>query len=88
VTGPAKKSSQLADTVQSTEVDPQDRASLSPGAQQLLGLSKALANVPQVRQARVDALKQAIKSGTYSPSNQQIAQALVSDFTATNPVKQ
>jgi flagellar biosynthesis anti-sigma factor FlgM len=39
-----------------------------------------LAAVPEVRQDRVAALQQAIASGTYNVSGQQIAQAMSSDL--------
>jgi anti-sigma28 factor (negative regulator of flagellin synthesis) len=51
-------------------------------------LSGALASVPAIRQDRVAPLSQAVQSGTYAVSNQQIAQSLVRDFRTTNSVAQ
>ena len=41
----------------------------------------ALANVPDVRQDKVDALKSAIQNGTYQVSNESFAEKLVSAYT-------
>lgn len=71
--------SQIAPDAQQT-ADQQDRANFSSDAQQLSTLSTALANVPSVRQNRVDALRQAVQNGTYNPSNQDIAQSVLRDF--------
>ena len=70
---------QVAQESQQT-ADPQDRTNFSSDAQQLSNLSTALANVPSVRQSRVDALRQAVQGGTYNPSNQDIAQSLLRDL--------
>jgi len=57
-----------------------DETQLSPDAMQLSTLSNALANVPQIRQGRVATISQAIRSGTYAVSNQQVAQSMLRDF--------
>jgi flagellar biosynthesis anti-sigma factor FlgM len=74
--------------LQSTSANSADQANLSSDAQQLSTLSGALANVPAIRQERVAPLSQAVQSGTYSASNQQIAQSLVRDFRASNSAAQ
>lgn len=65
-----------------------DQASLSPDATQLSNLSMALANVPDVRQDRVQAVSSAIQNGSYSVSNQQIAGAMLRDFRMTTTLTQ
>jgi len=57
-----------------------DRADLSREAQQFATLSAQSASLPAVRADRVATLKSAIQSGTYSVSNQKIAQSMVRDF--------
>ena len=79
----ATNSSQASRPLQSTSQNASDQANLSPAAQQLSNLSNALASVPTIRQDRVAALTQAVQSGTYSVSNQQIAQSMVRDFRTT-----
>jgi flagellar biosynthesis anti-sigma factor FlgM len=82
------KSSQAGRPIESAAQNSADQANLSPDAQQLSNLSGALANVPDIRQDRVAPLAQAVQSGSYSVSNQQIAQSLVRDFRTTNSATQ
>jgi flagellar biosynthesis anti-sigma factor FlgM len=57
-----------------------DQASLSNDALKLSSLSAALTNVPEVRQERVSSISQALQNGTYTVSDQQIAQAMMRDY--------
>jgi len=57
-----------------------DQASLSDDAVKFSNLSAALTNVPDVRQDRVSAISQSLANGSYSVSDQQIAQAMVRDY--------
>lgn len=57
-----------------------DQANLSSDAVQLSSLSAAIKSVPEVRQDRVNAISQKLQAGSYSVSNQQIAQAILSDY--------
>jgi flagellar biosynthesis anti-sigma factor FlgM len=57
-----------------------DQAHFSSDALQLSNISSTLANLPDIRQGRVTQISQAIQNGTYSASNQQIAQSMLSDF--------
>ncbi|HEV2418411.1 MAG TPA: flagellar biosynthesis anti-sigma factor FlgM [Terriglobia bacterium] len=43
-------------------------------------LKAQLANVPSIRQERVQALQKSVENGTYKPSNQEIASAIHSDL--------
>lgn len=65
-----------------------DQAHLSSDALQLSNLSSTLANVPDVRQARVTQVTQAMHNGDYSVSNQQIAQSMLRDFRMSGPPSQ
>jgi flagellar biosynthesis anti-sigma factor FlgM len=46
---------------------------------QLSGLQAQVASAPEIRQGRVDQLRQAIGSGSYSVSNEQLAGAILGD---------
>lgn len=46
---------------------------------QLSGLQAQVASAPEIRQGRVDQLRQAIDSGGYSVSNEQLAGAILGD---------
>jgi flagellar biosynthesis anti-sigma factor FlgM len=65
-----------------------DQANLSSDALQLSNLSSTLANVPDVRQSRVTEVSQAMHNGSYSVSNQQIAQSMLRDFRMGGPPSQ
>ena len=64
----------------------QDQAQLSIDTQTVQGLKAQLSHVPEIRQDRVDALRQAVKSGTYQVSDQQISDAIESELGA-GPVR-
>ncbi len=57
----------------------QDATQLSAGVQRVSALESQLSQVPEVRSERVAKLQQAIRSGKYSVSNDQIASAMLSD---------
>jgi flagellar biosynthesis anti-sigma factor FlgM len=61
-----------------------DQASLSSDALKLSNLSAALSNVPEIRQERVASLSQALQNGSYSVTDQQIAQAMIRDYQPNN----
>jgi len=58
----------------------QDKTQLSASAQNLDHLKSALAQTPEIRQDRVEALRQAIGSGNYHVSDQQLATAIYSEL--------
>jgi flagellar biosynthesis anti-sigma factor FlgM len=60
----------------------QDQAQLSVDSATVQQLKTSLSQVPEVRQARVDALRQAVGSGNYQVSNQQLSDAIRSDLLA------
>jgi negative regulator of flagellin synthesis FlgM len=68
---------------QSGQASSTDKTDLSSEAQQFTMLSAQASTGPAIRQDRVDTLKSAIQSGTYSVSNQQIAKSMLQDFRPT-----
>jgi len=52
-----------------------DQAQLS-GVVQVQALAAQISQLPEVRQEKVTALRQAVLSGSYQPSSQQVADAL------------
>jgi len=59
-----------------------DEAQLSVANATVQQLKANLSQVPEVRQDRVDALRQAVNSGSYQVSDQQLSDAIGSDLTA------
>ena len=57
----------------------QDSTQLSTGIQRVSALESQLAQLPDLRSERVAHLQQAIRSGNYAVSNDQIASAMLSD---------
>jgi flagellar biosynthesis anti-sigma factor FlgM len=59
-----------------------DRLSLSYHSIELRSLHAALSDVADIRQDRVAAIRASLANGTYSVTNQQIAEAMLRDFRA------
>jgi negative regulator of flagellin synthesis FlgM len=57
----------------------QDQAQLSVNNDTMRQLKASLSQVPEVRQERVEALRQAVSSGSYQVSDQQLSDAIGSD---------
>jgi flagellar biosynthesis anti-sigma factor FlgM len=58
----------------------QDQAQLSVDNGTIQQLKTSLSQVPEVRQDRVDALRQAVGNGSYQISDQQLSDAMGSDL--------
>jgi flagellar biosynthesis anti-sigma factor FlgM len=58
----------------------QDQAQLSVDSGTIQQLQSKLSQLPDVRQDRVNALRQAVGSGSYKVSNQQLSDAIGSDL--------
>jgi len=58
----------------------QDHAQLSADGATVQQLKARLSQVPEVRQERVEALRQAVGSGNYRVSDQQLGDAIASDI--------
>jgi flagellar biosynthesis anti-sigma factor FlgM len=61
-------------------VSGQDQAQLSVDNDTIQQLKTQLSQVPEVRQDRVDALRQAVSAGSYQVSDQQLSNAIASDM--------
>ena len=61
----------------------QDQAQLSVDNNTIQQLKANLSQVPEIRQERVDALRQAVSNGSYQVSDQQLSDAIGSDLLAT-----
>ena len=59
-----------------------DQAQLSVNNDTVQKLKANLSQVPEVRQERVDALRQAVSDGSYQVSDQQLSDAMGSDLLA------
>lgn len=57
-----------------------DQVSFSSVGRDMQVAKAALANVPDVRQEKIDAIKTSIQNGTYSVSNESFAERLVSAY--------
>lgn len=57
-----------------------DQAELSVDGQTLQALQASLAQLPEVRQERVEALRQAVGNGSYQVSDQQLGEAVGSEL--------
>ncbi|HMD83916.1 MAG TPA: flagellar biosynthesis anti-sigma factor FlgM [Terriglobia bacterium] len=58
----------------------QDQAQLSVDNGTIQQLKSSLSQVPEIRQDRVDALRQAVSNGSYQVSDQQLSDAIGSDL--------
>jgi negative regulator of flagellin synthesis FlgM len=63
----------------------QDQAQLSVDSTTIQQLRTNLSQVPEVRQERVEALRQAVSNGSYRVSDQQLSAAIGSDLLAGQP---
>ena len=57
-----------------------DQTQLSASQSRVQDLKAELTRLPDVRQERVAALRQAIGNGSFHPSDQQLADAILGDF--------
>ncbi len=62
------------------KVDKKDEVALSSTAKDFQSVYKALANVPDIRQDKVDTLKQQIASGSYNVEAKEVAEIILSQF--------
>lgn len=64
----------------STSIDSNDQTQFSASNSTVQQLQSTLSQTPEVRQDRVEALRQAVASGSYQVSDQQLANAMASDM--------
>ncbi len=62
------------------KVDKKDEVALSGTAKDFQSVYKALSNIPDVRQDKVDALKEKIASGNYNVDAKEVAEKMLSSF--------
>jgi flagellar biosynthesis anti-sigma factor FlgM len=63
----------------SPAVSSQDQAQLSVDSVTVQQMKTSLSQLPEIRQERVNALRQAVNGGSYQVSDQQLADAIGSD---------
>lgn len=73
------QSSELETAQDSAQLGADDTVHLSGALGQVQLLKAKLAQTPDVRAEKVASLRQQVQQGTYKPSNEQIANALVSE---------
>ena len=78
--GEAAAGTKPLDTTHLVAPDAEDVAHLSSGSDAVQRLKTQLAALPDVRQQRVDALRQAISDGSYKISPQGIATAMLAEL--------
>ena len=67
-------------TQKTVSSEPSDTVELSSGQATVRQLVSQLGQVPEVRQGQVNSLRTAIASGTYKPSNEQVAGSLAREL--------
>ncbi|HLV88659.1 MAG TPA: flagellar biosynthesis anti-sigma factor FlgM [Candidatus Sulfotelmatobacter sp.] len=60
----------------------EDQAQLSGAHVQVQALAAQVSQMPEVREERVQALRQAVASGTYRPSPHQVASSMISHMVS------
>lgn len=58
-------------------LNPNDEVSVSERAASIQQMVDKISDIPQVRQDRVEALREQIQAGTYNPSSKDIADAIL-----------
>jgi flagellar biosynthesis anti-sigma factor FlgM len=70
------QAAQVKSSQQTTSTEPNDTVQLSSGAATVRQLVSQLDQVPDIRQGQVNALRSAIGSGEYNPSDAHVAGAI------------
>jgi len=83
-------SSQVAggNTPESQLSDSGDTVQFSGNLAEIQQLKVQLAQTPDVRASRVAALQQQVQQGTYNPTNESIANAMIADFSGSGSQNQ
>jgi flagellar biosynthesis anti-sigma factor FlgM len=72
----AAQAGQVKNSTKATLPEPNDTVQLSGGSATVRQLVSQLDQIPDIRQEQVGALRSALDSGQYNPSNAQVAEAL------------
>jgi len=83
--GPGSSTSRTKSAQAGQTVLGSDTASLSSAGERIASLKAQLQNTPEVRRDRVQALQKAVQEGSYQPTDQQIASAILSDPLGLSP---
>ena len=73
---------QVARTKGNSSVSPKDAVSISSMGMDYQVAKSAVANTPDIRQDKVDALKQQINDGSYNVSGESFAEKLLATYNA------
>ncbi|MCZ6515715.1 MAG: flagellar biosynthesis anti-sigma factor FlgM [Acidobacteria bacterium] len=63
-----------------SETPSKGKAKFSASREKIEELTAALARVPEIREERVQALRKALKAGAFNVSDEEIADAMISDL--------
>lgn len=77
--GSVKKSNQETPIVENKQKVTEDKLDLSNGGSEVSNLIDKLKELPDVRQDKVNSLREQIASGSYNPSSEAIADAILKD---------
>lgn len=76
----AYNSKSKVSAVKTNKSDSQDQVAFSTQAKDFATIKKMLKDVPEVRQERVDELKEQINNGTYNVSSNEVAQKILAQY--------
>jgi negative regulator of flagellin synthesis FlgM len=74
-----KRSGDTANPISSTREASEDKLDFSVRASEFGNLVETLKKMPDIRQEKVDRLREQIASGSYNPSADEIAEAMIRD---------
>ncbi len=63
----------------------EDSVNLSPISQELEAIQKEISLLPEIREERVNHIRQALNSGTYRISSEQIADRIIQETVRNSP---
>jgi negative regulator of flagellin synthesis FlgM len=68
------------ETKTKTEPIPDDKVSISDASRDMKTAKEAVASTPDVRQEKVDAIKQAVENGKYEIDESKVAEKMIGSF--------
>lgn len=68
-------------TIKTNKTEGKDQVALSTQAKDFATIKNMLKEVPEVRQDKVDSLKEQINNGTYNVSSQEVAQKILAQYS-------
>ena len=79
IADPKRSAGSLATPLESTREAAADRLDLSERASEVGRLVEKLKEMPDIRREKVNALRERVQAGTYDPSSDEIAEAILKD---------